>query len=137
VAVVLSLALSQVGGLAQAATTHLADAQQVAARLAERAAAREAQVKQVEEALASEAAGQQAKAMGLSLGKMRAALPHLSDSELADLSQRATHVKDLAAGHHNDDGLVILGVILLLAGLAILVAVNDGSTYYDDCGCYY
>lgn len=135
VAVVLSLALTQVGSLAQAATTHVVDTQQMAGRLAERAAEREAQVKLVQHALDTEAARQQASAMGLRLDRMRAAVPHLSDGELQDLSRRAEHVNDVAAGHHDDDGLVILALILLLAGLAILAAVGD-TGYYDDCGCY-
>lgn len=138
-AVALSVAVSQLAGsLAQAATPHVVDAQQMASRLAARAAEREAQVKLVENALDTAVAQKQAGAMGLNVGKLRAAVPHLSDTELQDLSQRAGRVNDVAAGHGTDDGLVIVAAVLLLAGLAILVAVggyDDG--YYDDCGCYY
>lgn len=138
-AVVLSLSLSQLAvPAAQAAAPHVVDPQKVAARLAERAAAREAQVKLVEQALDATATRQQAGVMGLSVERLRAAVPHLSDNELQDLSQRAARVKDVTAGHHgSDDGLVILAVVLLLAGLAILVAAGGyDDSYYDDCGCY-
>jgi hypothetical protein len=73
--------------------------------------------------------------MGLQADRLRAAVPHLSDAELLDLSQRAEKVKDVAAGYH-DDGLAIVGLVLLLAGLAVLVAVSEGDEYYDDCYCY-
>ena len=73
--------------------------------------------------------------MGLNASKLRAAVPHLSDAELQDLSARAQGTKDLAAGHHNDS-LAIVGLVLLLAGLAVLVAVADPDDYYDDCYCY-
>lgn len=137
VAIVLSIVISQVAAPAAhaAAPSHVVDPQQVAARLGERAAEREAQLHLVRDVLATAEAQKQARVMGLSADKMRGAVAHLSDSELRDLSQRAAQVKDLAAGHHGDDGLVILAVILLVAGVAILVAAS-GSDYYDDCYCY-
>jgi hypothetical protein len=146
-AVALSVALSQiatplahaaeVAAPAGAVASHLVNPDQVTARLAERAAERQAQVQQVQGVLDTAEAQKQARVMGIDINKMRGAVPHLSDGELKDLSQRAGQVKDLAAGHHGDDGLIILGVILLLAGLAVLIAVSDyGNNYYDDCGCY-
>lgn len=137
-AVVLSLALPQVSvPVAQAATPHLVDQSQVVARLLDGAKSREEKVKLFQAALATPEATRQAKSMGLSAGKLKAALPHLSDKELEDLSQRAARTKDVAAGYHGDDGLVILGIVLLLAGLAVLVAVGDYGNYYEeDCYCY-
>lgn len=139
IAIALSLALSQIATpVAQAATPHLVDQQAVVARLLDSAGTREAKVQLFREALATPEAQKQARAMGYDPAKLQAAVPHLSDKELADLERRAANVKDVAAGHHGgSDGIVILGVILLLAGIAVLVAVSDN--YYDDyndCYCY-
>jgi hypothetical protein len=138
-AVVLAALLSQIAApLVQAGTPHLVDPQQVGGRLQEGTKSREDAVRMLQEALAAPEVQRQAKAMGMSAGRLRAAVPHLSDSELADLGQRAGRATDLAAGHRdNNDGLVILGVVLLLAGLAVLVAVSEyDDYYYDDCYCY-
>jgi Flp pilus assembly protein TadB len=136
-AVALAAMVSQaVAPLAQAAAPHLVDAQQMASRLAEEQAARESRVRLVQDVLDSGRARQQAGLMGFNLGKMRAAVPHLTDGELKDLGARATQVNDVAAGHGDNDGLVIVGIVLLLAGLAVLVAVGDTGGYYDDCYCY-
>lgn len=134
-AVTLSFALSQITvPAAQAATPHLVGQGQMVERLLEQARSREEKVKLFQDALAAPEVKQHARAMGVSADKLRAAVPHLSDKELQDLSQRALRAKDVAAGYHDDDSLVILGIILLVAGLAILVAYGDG--YYDDCYCY-
>jgi hypothetical protein len=138
-AVFLSAVLSQIYAPAvHAAEGHLVPASQVASRLADRAAERLQQEQAVQAVLDGDVARTQAAAMGLSLGKLRAAVPHLSDAELADISARAARVKDIAAGHHHhdDDGLIIVAVILLLVGLALLIALASDN-HYDDCGgCY-
>jgi hypothetical protein len=135
-AVVLSVALSQaLAPVAFAAGSHLVETHEVGARLAEEAAARQARVALVQSVLDGPRARQQAGVMGLQAERLRAAVPHLSDAELADLGQRAEQVKDVAAGYH-DDGLAIVGLVLLLAGLAVLVAVSDSGDNYDDCYCY-
>ena len=36
----------------------------------------------------------------------------------------------------SNDGLIIAGIVLLLAGVAVLVAVGNDDYYYDDCYCY-
>lgn len=119
---------------ALATGSHLVDTRQVAARLAEESAARRARVAQIQDVLERGETRRQAGLLGLDVQRLRAAVPHLSDAELQDLSQRAANVKDVAAGYH-DDALVIVGIVLLLAGLAVLVAVGDDG-YYDDCYCY-
>ena len=138
-AVALSLAVSQIAApAAQAATTHLVDPGQVVQRLVEGAKSREEKVQLFQRALSTPEARQQAKAMGVDADKLRAGVPHLSDTELQDLSRRAANTKDVVAGHRGggDSGLVILGIVLLLAGVALLVALSDYDDYYDDCYCY-
>lgn len=136
-ALVLSVALSQVSApSALAAAPHLVDSNEVVSRLVGQAKTREAKVKLFQDALNTPDAQRQARLLGLKPDTLRKAVPHLSDKELADLGQRAANVKDVAAGHRSHDGLAILGIVLLVAGLAVLVAVGDDG-YYDDCGCYY
>ncbi len=119
---------------------HLVDRTEVARRLLERAKTRDERVKLFQEALGTPEARQKARAMGADPDRLRAAVPHLTDRELADLSARAAQVKDVAAGHGGGDGaLVMLGVLLLLAGIAVLVAVGGDyyeDDYWDDCWCY-
>jgi hypothetical protein len=117
---------------------HLVRTPLVAERLAAKAAERDAQVRLVEDALSTPVAQSQARALGVNLDRVKSAVPHLSDSELADLSQRATNVKDLAAGHRHGDGLVIAAVVLLIVALVVVVAAAGGYDYYDDdyCDCY-
>ena len=135
-AVSLSLAVSQVmAPVAQAATPHLVDSKQVVDRLLAGAKSREEKVALFQKALGTPEAQRQARVMGVSAEKLAAAVPHLSDKELQDLSLRASRSKDVVAGH-GDDGLIILGVVLLLAGIAVLVAVGNDGYYYDDCYCY-
>ena len=147
-AVWLSVGLSQVAmpAVAPAAPApglpagHLVDQGEVARRLLERAQTRDERVKLFQEALGTTEARQKARAMGADPDRLRAAVPHLTDRELADLSARAAQVKDVAAGHGGSDGaLILLGVVLLVAGIAVLVAVGDDyydDGYYDDCWCY-
>jgi hypothetical protein len=135
--VCLSVAVSQAALPAQAAVpaAHIVAHDEVAHALVQDAASRVERVRAVQAALDSPAVRGQAGLLGLDAARMRAAVPHLSDHELADLSQRAKGLKDLTAGHSTDDGLVILGIVLLLAGLIVLAAVAYDD-YYDDCYCY-
>jgi hypothetical protein len=119
---------------------HLVDQGQVARRLLERAKTRDERVQLFQEALGTPEARQKARAMGVDPERLRAAVPHLTDRELADLSARAAQVKDVAAGHGGGSGaVVLLGILLLVAGLAVLLAVGDDyyeDDYWDDCWCY-
>jgi hypothetical protein len=147
-AVWLSVGLSQVAvpAVAPAAPApglsggHLVDQGQVARRLLERAQTRDERVKLFQEALSTPEARQKARALGADPDRLRAAVPHLTDRELADLSARAAQVKDVAAGHGGGNGaLVMLGILLLVAGIAVLVAVGHDyydEGYWDDCWCY-
>jgi hypothetical protein len=122
------------------ATGHIVDQGQVARRLLERAKTRDERVKLFEDALATPEARQKARSLGADPDRLRAAVPHLTDRELADLSARAARVKDVAAGHGGSDGaLILLGVLLVVAGVAVLVAVGEDhydDEYWDDCWCY-
>jgi hypothetical protein len=125
------------------ASGHLVDQGQVARRLLERAKTRDERVKLFQEALATPEARQKARSLGADPERLRAAVPHLTDRELADLSARAAQVKDVTAGHGGgaNGAIVMLGILLVVAGIAVLVAVADDNYYdedyyWDDCWCY-
>jgi hypothetical protein len=123
------------------ASGHIVDQAQVARRLLERAKTRDERVKLFRDALATPEARQKARSLGADPDRLRAAVTHLTDRELADLSARAAQVKDVAAGHGGSNGaIILLGVLLVVAGIAVLVAVGDDyyddDYYWDDCWCY-
>jgi len=135
VATALSLALLGMGGPPAQAAPHVVTPQDIAKRLFEKAQTREDRQRLFQEALATPQAQKQARAMGLDPARLRAAVPHLSDEELLDLQARALRAKDVRAGH-GVDGLAILGIMLLIAGVAVLIAVADDGYYDDYCYCY-
>jgi hypothetical protein len=138
-AVSLSIALSQIAvPWAQAAEGgHLVAPGTISARLVAQARSRDEKVRLFQDALAKPEVQKQARSMGFSPDRLRAAVPHLSDRELQDLSARASRASDVAAGHSTNDGLVILGLVLLVAGVAVLLAVSSDGYYEDDsCYCY-
>jgi hypothetical protein len=127
------------------ASQHVVDQNQVARRLLESARTREERVALFQAALGTEAARQKARSLGADPDRLRAAVPHLTDRELADLASRAESVeRDVMAGHHRGGpppGLVVLGVLLIVTGIAVLVAVasaydDDWDDDWDDCYCY-
>jgi hypothetical protein len=118
---------------------HVVDRTEIARRLLDRARTRDERIRLFQDALGTEQSRKQARAMGLDPERLRAAVPHLTDRELADLSARAASVKDVAAGHSGNGALVIVGLLLLVAGVAVLVAVGNDyydDEYWDDCWCY-
>jgi len=133
-AAALVLSLSVVGAPRAHATSHAVGPAQVAKRLLAAAQGREAKLRLFRDALSTPEARKQARAYGLDPDRLRAAVPHLTDAELADLEARAVRAKDVRAGHGGGE-LAILGLLLLIAGVAILVAVADDG-YYDDDYCY-
>jgi hypothetical protein len=138
VAVTLSGALPLVTVPQAHATPHVVNAQTTTARLIENAKSREEKIRLFEQALAQPEVQRQARAMGASTDKLRAAIPHLSDKELTDLAERARNAKDVAAGHYEGGGdaaLVIIGLALLIAAVVILAVVVDDEDYWDD-DCY-
>lgn len=138
-AVSLSIALSQIAApLAQAAEGgHLVAPGTISARLVAQARSRDEKVRLFQDALAKPEVQKQARSMGFSPERLRTAVPHLSDRELQDLSARASRASDVVAGHSTNDGFVILGLVLLLVGVAVLVAASSDGYYEDDsCYCY-
>jgi hypothetical protein len=134
-AAVLSLSLAGMGAPRAGAAPHVVGPEQIAKRLALAAETRDAKRRLFGEALGTVEARQQARALGLDPRRLQAAVPHLTDAELADLESRALRVKDARAGH-GVDGLAVLGLMLLIAGVAVLVAVADDGYYDDYCYCY-
>lgn len=142
-AVGLSAALTLAAAPAPAAPppAHLVDPSEVARRLIDSAKTREERVKLFQDALGTGEVQKKARAMGQDPARLRAAVPHLTDRELAELSARAAQVKDVAAGHGggSDGALILVGVLLLVAGIAVIAATADwydDDYYYDDCWCY-
>ena len=138
-AVSLSIALSQIAApLAQAAEGgHVVAPGTISARLVAQARSRDEKVRLFQDALAKPEVQKQARSMGFSPERLRAAVPHLSDRELQDLSARASRANDVVAGHSTNDGFAILGLVLLLVGVAVLVAASSDGYYEDDsCYCY-
>jgi hypothetical protein len=119
---------------------HVVDQGEVARRLLEGAKSREQRIKLFQDALATSEAQARARAMGADPARLRAAVPHLTDRELAELQVRAAQVKDVAAGHGGSDGaLILVGVLLLVAGIAVIAATYHDDyydDYWDDCWCY-
>jgi hypothetical protein len=134
-AAALCLSLSGLGVPRARAAAHVVAPEQIAKQLLEAAQTREAKLRLFDEALATPEAQRQARAMGVDPARLRAAVPHLSDRELAELQARALRVKDVRAGH-GSDGLVILALMLLIAGVAVLLAVANDHYYDDYCYCY-
>ena len=134
-AALLSVSLVAFAAPRAQAAPHVVGPEQIAQRLLGAAETREARVRLFGDALAAAGAQKQARAMGLDPARLRAAVPHLSDQELADLSARALKVKDVRAGH-GGDGLAILGIMLLVAGVAVLIAAANDGHYDDYCYCY-
>jgi hypothetical protein len=139
-AVTLAVALTLVAIPKAQSAPHLVDQSEVAAILVEQARTRQERITLFQQALATPAVQQEAKSLGLDAAKLSRAIPHLSDTELAELAARATNTKALAAGHRHhgdpDTALVIVGVVLLLAALLILAAVSEGSDEWDDDCCW-
>ena len=135
-AVALSVALSQAWAPVAQAASHLVDPSDMTARLVDQARSRQEKVELFQKALAAPEVKERAEAMGVDAEELAKTIPHLSDQELADLTERATRAQDVAAGHRGvygpDAALVMLGIGLLVAGIIILALVLDDDYYYDD-----
>ena len=139
---ILSLALVHATAPIVQAAPHLVKPADMTARLVEQAQSRQEKIELFQNALALPEVKAKAGALGLDAQKISNQIPHLSDSELADLSARALRVKDVSAGHrdhYGNGGMVILGVALLLAAVIVLAAAAGDADYWDDwddCDCW-
>jgi hypothetical protein len=99
---------------------HLVSSEAASVRLAEAAAVRQGRIDLLDRVLSSSKAASAASALGTDIGRLRAALPALSDAELQDLAQRAGALDaDPVAGL--DDDIRTLLIIFLIAAIVILV----------------
>jgi hypothetical protein len=99
---------------------HLLTRDTAQARLAAAAAERRQKLDAVDRALATTDAARAASSVGLDIAAVRAAVPALSDAELADLSLRAAVLEsDPVAGLDHDIKLLL--EIFLIVAIVILV----------------
>jgi hypothetical protein len=116
----LSMAAVLAAAVPSPGADHLVSSQTAEARLLEAAAARRGHLEAVEGALASPSAVAAAAAVGADLGRLRAALPTLSDAELAELGVRAAALQaDPVASLDSDIKLLLM--IFLIVAIVILV----------------
>jgi hypothetical protein len=108
-----------------AADDHLVTSEAVQSRLTEAAAQRAQDLAAVDTALASPLAQEAASTVGADLGRLRAGVPTLSDSELRDLATRASVLQsDPVAGMDRQMRLlVMIGLILVI--IILLLAILD------------
>ena len=117
---VLSIALvSLVAGQALA-EDHLVSREAARERVLDAAAQRTQSLATIDAALSTPQAVEAAAAVGADTAQLRAALPTLSDSEIADLATRAEALQsDPVAGL--DDDIKTLLIIFLIVAIVILV----------------
>ena len=105
------------------ADDHLVSRRDAATQLSEAAAQRAHNLATLDATLALPQAQQAAAVAGFNIGRLRAALPQLSDSDLRELSARASALGiDPAAGYHRyGDAVEGLLFIALLAAVVLIV----------------
>ena len=106
--------------LPAAAQDHLLGRETAQARLAAAADERRHELEAVDRVLATPEAAQAASSVGVSITSVRAAVPALTDGELADLAVRAAALEaDPVAGLDHDIKLLL--EIFLIVAIVILV----------------
>jgi hypothetical protein len=117
---VLSIALSSLVAGQAAADEHLVSREAARQRVLDAAAERAQGLAAIEGVLQTPEAAQAAAMVGADTARLRAALPTLSDSEVADLAARASALgTDPVAGLDSD--IRTLLVIFLVVAIVILV----------------
>jgi hypothetical protein len=117
---VLSIALASLVAGQATAGDHVVSTETAQQRLLEAAADRERSLATLERALSSPEAARAAATVGADTNALRAALPTLSDAEIADLALRAAALDtDPVAGLDQD--IRTLLIIFLIVAIVILV----------------
>lgn len=100
---------------------HLVSAGAAHAAVAGAAAARASDVMTVQEVLSTPAATRAARDLGVSLDRVRAAVPTLTDGELHDLAARAAAVQGDPAAGAVDPWVNDVLVVVLIVAIVVLV----------------
>ena len=117
---VLSLALASLFAGQAMADDHVVSSAAAQQRLQEASAARDRGLATLDRALSSPEVSRAAATVGADTSALRAALPTLSDAEIADLAQRAAALEtDPVAGLDSD--IRTLLIIFLIVAIVILV----------------
>jgi hypothetical protein len=117
---VLSVALASLVAGQAIAEDHLVSREAARERVMDATAQRARSLATIDAALSSPQAAQAAAAVGADTSRLRAALPTLSDAEIADLAARADALQsDPVAGL--DDDIKTLLIIFLIVAIVILV----------------
>lgn len=106
------------------ADDHLVSPRAAQQRLAQARSQRQLDLLVAERVLTSAPAARAAEELGVSLARVRSAVPTLSDQELRDLARRAAPAgADPAAGHFDDQDLHDVAVVsLIVVGVVILLS---------------
>jgi hypothetical protein len=117
---VLSIALASLAAGHALAEDHLVSPEAARERLLDAAAGRDRSLATLDAALSTPQAAQAAARLGADTRELRAALPTLSDAEVADLAARAEALQaDPVAGL--DEDIRTLLIIFLIVAIVILV----------------
>jgi hypothetical protein len=103
------------------ASDHLVTARRARADLVRSAEGRAAEIAAVQRALSTPAAGRTARSLSVSLDRVRAAVPSLTDEELHELAARAEAVEADPAAGHVDPWVNDVVVVILIVGIVALV----------------
>jgi pyruvate/2-oxoglutarate dehydrogenase complex dihydrolipoamide acyltransferase (E2) component len=100
---------------------HLVTGAEATVAVAQVADERAAEVAAVQAVLSTPAAVRAATSMGVSLDRVRAAVPTLTDGELRDLAARAAAVQSDPAAGHLDPWVNDVLIVVLIVGIVLLV----------------
>ena len=107
-----------------AAGDHIVTPDAVHSRLSEAAAQRAQNVATVQEVLSTPIAAEAAATLGADLGRVRAAVGQLSDSELSDLASRASALQgDPVAGARTRNQQLLITIALILIVIILVLAI--------------
>jgi hypothetical protein len=131
-ALALTLLVAAVPGLE--AAPHVVDPAEVSARVTAQQRLRHERIALFQAALDLPGVREQARSAGADPERLKAAVPHLSDTELADIARRAEGLADVVAAGDEDDHtkracLVATGVLLIPVGYLVLHFIANLMIY--------